>query len=205
MFVGGGAAERVSRKAASRHLVSENQMKIGTLITVLVLLCAGLFGAMPYVTVYQMKVAAEQKDSDALSAHINYASVRRSFKDQLSRRMTGEVDGDPELRDNPFAKFGVALANTLSGAMVDAYITPESVRKMMAGQVPAVMDEKPRPTPEEENGSERTPFDRISLGYQSLDRFVVQVEREGKDIDFVLKRSGLVWNLSEILLPLDQI
>lgn len=174
-------------------------------ILALTLIGAGLFGAMPYVTVYQMKVAGERNDPEALSAHINYASVRRSFKQQLSRRMTGEVDGDPEFRDHPLAKFGVALANTLSGVMVDAYITPESVRKMMAGQVPAVMDENPRPPSKEQNETDRTPFDHISLGYESLDRFVVRVEREGKDIDFVLKRNGLAWNLSEILLPLDQI
>ena len=161
--------------------------------------------ATPYLTTYQMKIAGQNKDADALSRHIDYPRLRQSFKQQIDARVSARVDADDKLRKHPLAALGKALAGSVSDAMVDAYITPERIRQMMAGRVPAVMDETPRPStegpPDEEGESDRQAFDRIDLGYRSFDRFVVRVERDGKDIDFVLHRQGLRWKLSEILLP----
>jgi hypothetical protein len=166
----------------------------------LVLLAISIYiAASPYITVYQMKSAAESHDGQALSEHIEFPSVRQSLKDQMNAMLMKEMAKD-EMKDNPFAAFGAALGGVMVDKMVEAYVTPAGITQLMAG-------ENPQPTERGKPGgsSARKPLSDASMSYESLNKFVVKVkgnnDEEGK---FVLRRRGMSWKLTEIIMPLQK-
>ena len=165
---------------------------------------AGLFAiyvaAAPYITVHQMKSAAERRDGDALSEHIEFPSVRQSLKDQMNAMYAKKIAEDKDLRGNPFAALGVAFAGMMVDKMVDAYVTPVGITQLMAG-------EKPRPGAANDDGSadrsDPGPLSDASMSYESLDKFVVKVKgTDGGGAKFVLRRRGITWKLTDITIPL---
>lgn len=149
--------------------------------------------AAPYITVYRMKSVAEKHDGEALSEFIDFPSVRQSLKDQFNMRLAKETVSDDDLRDNPFAALGSALAGTLVEKMVDAYVTPAGIRQLMAG-------EDLRTDGRVSGNTRSEPFSGISMAYQSVDKFVVTVkDDDGEDTKFVLRRRGIGWKLTEII------
>ncbi len=166
---------------------------------------AGLFAiylaAAPYVTVYQMKSAAENHDGEALSDHIEFSSVRQSLKDQINVMFAKTMAEDEDLKDNPFAALGAALAGVMVDKMVDAYVTPAGITQLMAG-------EKPQLEAEQGDGgggtTERELLSDASMSYESLNKFVVKVKDEdGGEGKFVLRRQGISWKLTDIIIPLE--
>ena len=151
----------------------------------------------PYITVQQMKSAAERHDGEALSEHIEFPSVRQSLKDQVNAMLMKEMAKD-EMKDNPFAALGAAFGGFMVDKMVEAYVTPACITQLMAG-------EKPKPTEEGESGgsSARKPLSDASMSFESLNKFVVQMKDDsGKESRFVLRRRGISWKLTEIVVSL---
>lgn len=159
---------------------------------------AGYVAAMPYITVHQMKAAAEAQDGRALSEHIEFPSVRQSLKEQLNALIMKKMAEDQKLKNNPFAVLGAAFAGTLVERMVDLYVTPAGITQLMAG-------EKPQ-TQKMSNGgvSSSKPLSGADMSYESFDKFVVKIQGQNGDAgEFVLRRSGLDWKVTEIILPLE--
>jgi Protein of unknown function (DUF2939) len=153
--------------------------------------------ASPYITVHQLKSAAERHDGEALSEHIEFPSVRQSLKDQVNAMLMKEMAKD-EMKDNPFAALGAAFGGFMVDKMVEAHVTPACITQLMVG-------EKPKPTEEGESGgsSARKPLSDASMSFESLNKFVVQVKDDnGKESKFVLRRRGISWKLTEIIVPL---
>lgn len=153
----------------------------------------------PYMTVHQMRVAAEKRDGETLSEHIDFPSVRQSLKDQFNALFAKKMAEDEEMRENPFAALGVMFAGVIVDRMVDAYVTPTGITLLMAGERPE-MEEDGEPVVAQDRG----PFHNASKSYESLDKFVVRVKDEsGEETKFVLRRQGISWKLTEILIPFD--
>jgi len=166
---------------------------------------AGIFAiyvvAAPYITVHQMKSAAEEHDGEALSEHIEFPSVRQSLKDQMNAMFTKKMAEDEKMKGNPFAALGAAFAGVMVDKMVDAFVTPAGITQLMAG-------EKPKPgTSQSEDGSgnsSRKALANASMSYESLDKFVVRIKgNDGGEGKFVLRRRGLGWKLTDIMVPLE--
>lgn len=152
--------------------------------------------AAPYITVHQMKSAAESRDGEALSEYIEFPSVRQSFKDQMNavfmKEMTSELEG------NPFAAVGVAFAGLMVDKMVDTFVTPAGITQLMSGEKPDVAQDS-----KAEGGAAREPFANTSMSYESLSKFVVTVKGDnGDEGKFILRRRGIGWKLTEILIPI---
>jgi hypothetical protein len=167
-------------------------------------IAAGLFAiyivAAPYITVHQMKSAAESHDGEALSEHVEFPSVRQGLKDQINAMFAKTMTEDDEMKNNPFAAFGAALAGMMVDKMVDAYVTPAGITHLMAGE---------KPQPQEAQGEEaqsstaRKPLSAASMSYESLDKFVVRVKgNDGGEAKFVFRRRGFGWKLTDIIIPL---
>lgn len=166
---------------------------------------AGLFViymvAAPYITVYQMKSAAEDHDGEALSEHIDFPSVRQSLKDQINVMFAKKMAEDKDMKDNPFAALGAVFAGTMVDKMVDAYVTPAGITQLMAGQKPKTSTESGSVTVSE---SEREPLSNASMSYESLSKFVVTVEgNDGEEGRFILRRQGISWKLTSIIVPFE--
>lgn len=174
-------------------------MSKGKIVAVVGVLFAIYIAAAPYITVHQMKSAAESHDGEALSEHIDFPSVRQSLKDQMNAMFMKEMAKD-EMKDNPFAALGAAFAGVMVDKMVEAYVTPAGITQLMAGEKP-----KPSEGRESDGSSRRKPLSDSSMSYESLDKFVVKVKGgTGEEGRFVLRRRGIGWKLTEIIIPLDK-
>ncbi|RUO44535.1 hypothetical protein CWE23_00355 [Idiomarina aquatica] len=173
-------------------------MNKGKLITGLIIAAFLVFQAVsPYLTVYQIKSAAESRDSEALSEHIEFSSVRQSLKDQLNAMMASTMEPDETTKGNPFAALGAGIASIMAERIVDAYVTPAGIAKLMAGE------KLDADNTENQQRNEKTLIDS-SMFYESLNKFVVRVKDEqGDEGKFVLRRRGLGWKLTEIVIPMD--
>jgi len=178
--------------------MSKGKLLVGAAVMLFVLYVV----AAPYITVYQLKSAAEDRDGEALSEHIEFPSVRQSLKDQMNVMFAKKMSEDEKTKDNPFAALRAALAGVVVDKVVDVYVTPAGISKLMAG-------EKPKHHIGKEGGnsssnSGRKPLADASMAYESLDKFVVKVNnKDGEEGKFVLRRRGFGWKLTEIIIPMD--
>ena len=163
-----------------------------------VVLVLGYVFATPYITAYQMKVAAEARDGEALSEFVDFPALRQSLKDQMGGMLFKEMsEGVKE--GNPFSAIGTAFASMIVKGVLDAYVTPDGLMELMKGRKPD----------SESNGGEATgqppsgPFSDISLSYDSFSKFSIITRDHATDMEvkFILKRRGIQWKLTEVILP----
>lgn len=171
-----------------------------------VFLAAAYVVALPYITVYQIRQAVEMRDSVALSEHIDFPSVRLSLKEQLNAALMDKMQSD-EMKDNPFAALGMMLAGPLVDKVLEAYVTPAGIGKLLSGEKPSVKNAKKirsetesvasNTTSTGEQTTEEKPLAEVSLGYKTSSRF--EVEDKKKGVRVVLRRTGLTWKVTDIL------
>lgn len=167
------------------------------MIIVVGVLLAIYVAASPYLTVHQMKSAAEKHDGEALSEYIDFPSVRQSLKDQMNAMFIKEMAKDEKMQDNPFAVLGSAFVGIMVDKMVDLYVTPAGITQLMSGE---------KPTATEGDGGNSSSTQKIlsdaSMSYESPDKFVVKVKgRTNEEGKFILRRHGIGWKLTEIIIP----
>lgn len=167
------------------------------------------FVAWPYVTAYRLKAAVKSGDTAALADLIEFPTLRQGLKEQLNAAMLARLAAEPGGDGGLLAGLGLALAGTFIDKAVDAYVTPAGVARLVAGD-PLELQAGDRSAAGEAAadgpGAEpaREPFAGAKMAYESFDRFVVTVPGEaGKANRFVLRRRGLGWKLTDILVPLD--
>ncbi len=141
-----------------------------------------VFGA-PQLTLWQMKKAAEARDVDALSSHIDYPEVRDSVKAQLAERMRGRER----------SAFGALVAAGLADQLVDAAVTPDGMRLLFAA---APLAGTARP------GTIRLKAEDMNFRRTRWDEFRL-VPRDGKGGALIFRLHGVSWKLSAIELPPD--
>lgn len=159
----------------------------------------------PYRTVNAIRDAAQARDAAAMAKQVDFPALRSSLKAQLGSHLLREV-GAPS-PDNPFAVFGLGIANGLVGGLVDTMVTPTGLGAMMEGR--KVWDRAsglPPPSSDEaRTSSEPRPLQDAQYRYESLSRFTATVhDDQGRPVVFVMTRHGLDWKLSDIRLPLQE-
>lgn len=166
------------------------------LVLLVCLLVATYVYATPYITVYQMRAAAENDDATALSAHIEFPTLRQGVKDQFNALIAKETT--EKMADNPLAALGASFGSMLVDGMVNVYMSPAGVTELMKG-------DKPKLSPGgSEKRRDKIAFEDVELGYEAWDRFTVAVPTDGaEDSIFVLSRRGVGWKLTNIIMPLE--
>jgi hypothetical protein len=159
--------------------------------------------AGPYMTVHAIRDAIEARDSAALARQVDFPALRGSLKAQLGDRIAREAGA--QAQDNPFAAFGLVVANGLAGGLVDAMVTPAGLGAMMEGR--KVWDRATGLPPPGSDAARASPRERplhdAEYRFESLSRFTATVQDDqGRPVVFVMTRSGLRWRLSDIRLPL---
>ncbi|WP_397535829.1 DUF2939 domain-containing protein [Roseateles sp.] len=165
-------------------------------LTLILLLALAAVFLSPYLTLQQLRAAAEARDAQAFSRHVDFDALRGQLKQGVQRKLAGQergTDGQP----TPASAFGAALAGALLGPMVDALITPESLARLMQGQSPL---RAAGPLGGEAPGSSVL---QTQMGYESPNRFVFAIARHGElPVELVLHREQLLfWKLAELRLP----
>ncbi len=157
----------------------------------------------PYRTVNAIRDAAQARDAQAMAEQVDFPALRSSLKAQLSDRLLREV-GTPS-PDNPFAAFGLSIADGLVGGLVDVLVTPAGLGAMMEGRRTwdRASGAPPPSSDDARDPSAPRPLQDALYRYESLSRFTATVhDDQGRPVVFVMTRRGLDWKLSDIRLPL---
>jgi hypothetical protein len=151
-------------------------------LAILIVALAGAWAwGSPYLTLWQMKKAAEARDVDALSAHIDYPALRTSVKQQLRKRMRGQDIG----------WLGPLVRGGIADTLVDASLTPDGMRVIFAA---APLAGAARPRAIGLNASE------MKMRRDAIDRFRL-VRTDGRSGELVFRLRGVTWMLSDIRVP----
>ena len=159
---------------------------IGAAVVLVVLAGAWLWGS-PYLTLSQLKRAADARDFTTLSAHVDYARVRHSLHGQVDSRLAPRA----ERTADPLAGLGRALARRLSDPIIDAIVTPEGMQAVFASTPTGKADAPDTPAVR----ASEMQFHREGIGQFRLQRG----DGEGARLVFALE--GVSWRLVEVRLP----
>lgn len=171
----------------------------GVLVGLIVASSALYVAAGPYITAFEMQAAAESNDGEKLSEYVDFVLLRQNLKDQLNTSLLKEMNNQAE--ENPMAELGAALGGFFVDGIVDAYVTPSGLTQMMNGEKP---DESALPGSGDESSANQEAFKDAVMSYESFSKFSIVVSSEnGEDTaTFILRRTGLEWKLTEIILPI---
>lgn len=161
---------------------------VGAAVAVAVLAGAGWYFGSPSWTLYQMKSAAEARDAAELTSYIDFPTLRETTKEQLRAGMAAKMAQE---ETNGFAALGGMLAMSMVDSMIDGILTPSSIRMMFAETSDA--------TEPQDGPGLRTDNMQIERDGFSQFRLVDPADKTGGQ--FVFRREGLSWKLSEIQFP----
>ena len=174
-------------------------MRIGIAIGILTIGFAAYLAAGPFITMNSIRNAVESGDSEQLSEDIDFVSVRRNLKEQFSAAMA--ANATDELSDNPFAAMALAFSDKLIEGMLDTFVTPSGIASLISGSNPLKEDDSDR-TEIDPKQQLAELWDKSSFGFDATDRFSIWVTNdEGEEVRVVMRRQGLKWRLTNILIP----
>ena len=154
------------------------------LAILLVVAAGGWLWGSPYLTLLQLKKAADARDLTAISARIDYPAVREDLKTQLRERL-----GDD--KGSALDRLGAAVAKRFADPVVDAAITPEGMRALFAS---AAVAQAARPSLASAKPGEMR-VRRDGLGQFSL------TTANGAGPEVVFELQGLTWRVTAVRLP----
>ena len=157
--------------------------------------------ASPYIALYNIKNAAEQKDADKLSGYIDFPSVKQSMKDQVKAAMVEELASSKE--QDGFEALGTMLAAAMIDPLIDGLVTPDGVALMLQGQ--KLDFDLNNDTPEDKPKAKNEDVD-YKAGYLSFNRFKVQIidaNDPDESLDVIMHRDWLSWKVTRINFSLD--
>lgn len=156
------------------------------------LAAAGVLYASPYLALRSIGKAIDNKDADAVSEYVDFPALRESIKGQMLVKIQRDLQA-PEMKDNPFAGFGQALAMGMLNQAVETLVSPAGVMLMLENGKPG----KPADVAaagmgvDTHGGERRKDF---VVRYQGWSK--VFVHPKGEEGGFVFKRDGLMgWKL----------
>ena len=157
--------------------------------------------ASPYIALYNIKNAAEQKDADKLSGYIDFPSVKQSIKDQVKAAMAEELAASDE--QDGFEALGTMLAAAMIDPIIDGLVTPDGVALMLQGQK---LDFDLNSDTSEDKAKINNEDIDYKAGYLSFNRFKVQIidaDDSDESLDVIMHRDGLSWKVTRIAFSLD--
>jgi hypothetical protein len=168
-------------------------MKRLLLITAIVCLF-GYIATGPFLTLQGIKNGIESADMESLSDNVDFPVLRQNLKDQLNAQLSSTLTEDS---DDWGTKLASGFATLFTDKLVDNFVTPAGLSKLFSGE--KINNGE---TPELSNMNNM--FNNMSFALRSHNRFHALVEGDNnKTVVLSLKREGLTWKLTNIILPLD--
>jgi len=165
----------------------------------------------PYYTLGKLRDAARAGDADYVNAHIDYPAVRDSLQASMKAAVTRKLGGAAAVQNNPFARFGAAIAGAVSAPLSDALVTPDGMRELLRHTAHRGGDERPEDegdkSAESGSGTEETAphadgersFRNVGAGYRNWHEFSVQADSRIGPLALVFERQGLFgWKLKAL-------
>jgi len=172
--------------------------KIAGIILFMVVAVGMYAAAGPYITLYQIRSGVEKSDSEKIAEYVDFSALRTNLKEQVHTQvLNGESSN---MKENPFTSLAKGLASRMAEGMVDSFVTPAGLMKLLQGKKRS----QDRNTDPSSKSSEpkSNPFQDADCNYDSIDKFSVRVKDDkNREIRFILTRAGFSWKLSNIILP----
>ena len=166
--------------------------KLFVLIILAVIVCGlGYVGMGPQRTIGAIEAAVLADDIEGMKAHIDFPVLRENIKVQFNEKVT--KDSSEEKDGNPFGALVEGFATGMIDKLVDVFVTPESIAKVISG------DAKQSDS-EEGPSTESVLFKDARYTYDSLSECSVWVpDEKGKERQFVLERRGIDWVMVNVM------
>jgi hypothetical protein len=164
---------------------------IAAVSTGVIAIAAGGAYYSPYHTLNNLKNATENRNPDALSQEINFPELRVSIKENVKAQILEQMTKNGT---STLPKTTNDTVDRMVIPMVDKLVTPEGIERLMLDRVPEAKIDL-------SNLDRDIAKSQITMGYESLDRFVVHITDKvdrSKDVSLILKRDGLAWKLAGI-------
>ena len=159
----------------------------------------GYVATGPFIVMHQIQSALERHDSEALSTHVDFPTLRSNLKDQINVLVLKTATHDAQ--GNPSGVLGMALVSKFAESMVDSFVTPAGIASLTTGEGPRNADNGA--ATQAPNETRETPFKHARYSYDSDAKFSAYVGgRQGNgEVRIVFTRDGLSWKLSNIVVP----
>lgn len=165
----------------------------GAALIAVVVGAPGWYWASPYFAIAGLRNAAIRGDTKELNERVDFARLREEIKAQFSKVLVGRMTEN--LRGNPFAALGVALATKMTDLMVDTMITPAGIAALVE---PSGKDR----TPNEVSGLALLLSADLKVHHAGLDSFdFYSPNEQEKKPTLRFGREGLSWRLVSIQIP----
>ena len=105
-------------------------MKMKIFVGVVAISILAYIAATPYITIYQMARAFENKDGEAFSEYVDFPSLRQSLKNQMDI-IAGKEMAKQENKNDPFAVIGITWGSIVIKRVIDVYVTPAGITELM--------------------------------------------------------------------------
>src|SRR5687768_10940436 len=83
----------------------------------LIVAALAYFIATPFLTVWDMRRAAESRDGTRFAGYIDFPKFKENLKAELNAAMAQKLANDKSLQDNPFSGLGMLMAPTIVNNM----------------------------------------------------------------------------------------
>jgi hypothetical protein len=178
------------------------------LLGLLIVLGGAGFYATPYIAFRNMRIAAENKDTEALNSYVDFKALKESLKANLNDKISREAGSKPD--GDAMDKLGAAIASAFINPMIDAFVTPDGLAMMVRGAIPEQKKtkrsaEKKPDDSAEKKASHSDPEMETTTYYENFNHFIVafkEKESSKDQVRLVFKRDGIVsWKLCAMDLP----
>lgn len=150
----------------------------------------GVYFGSPFLTLHEMRSAAEHKDAAALSAHIDFPALKESAKHAVDAKIARKLAAKQGKNNGAF--WAGVLISSLARDAIDKLVTPEGVAGLL-GAGDGEAEDAARGARHKRSPPE------FGFAYEGLDVFLVEVRQvglPGDGVTLVMRRSGLVeWKL----------
>lgn len=157
----------------------------------LLIAIASWYWMSPYFAVAGLRNAAIKSDTAALNERVDFPLFRADIKEQFSTLLAGQMSEN--LKGNPFAAFGMALAAKLTEVLVDAMITPSGLA--------ALIDLHKDKSQEEISGFALLFAEDFSIERRGFDQFDLRTNKESDKPTLNFSRDGVGWKLVGMKIP----
>ena len=178
-------------------------------VAILAIAAISYFGLYSYqspgIWLQDIKKAAQEGDKDRLRDLIDFDSVKTGLKEDIKTQFV--VSMGAELKDNPFAALGLAMASMMVDPMVEMIVSPSGMAALIEkGRVQPPGKGTDIPTPSSSEGQSGYDGMNIERGYDNFSRYRIRIRPSDKQTEepiiLSLKREGLFsWKLTRISLP----
>jgi len=169
-----------------------------------------LFGysyATPYLSILSLKTAIESKDAKLAEKYIDFPSLRKNLKSQLTNALSKRAS--KERLHMPLGQLSVMIFNPVLGVVVDSTIdftvTPTGLELLlMKGELHQRKLENNKFATQEKSISKARP--EITLYYQGFNSFILNSKpnKRAESIKAYWTRNGIFkWKLRSVDIPME--